>query len=201
MRLFSKTYGNWTDVVVRWESPMKWKYDHIWIDWFLLGVRPHKQNPMGCHTPLKTSNYKNRKNLQIRQFRVFQYSCSVDKRLFFFQANDNNLFRKMTQIKLYAKNWNSRAHIISQNKDFQLIKHKQFNENDENVKIYETILTSVFELLNTKNRILTIFIQKLKYLWQNHSNVNIYWRKPYISKGTSLKIMPETAICNCTFET
>ena len=41
---------------VRWESPMKWKYNHIWIDWFLLGVRPHKQDPMGCHLPQSCCN-------------------------------------------------------------------------------------------------------------------------------------------------
>ena len=55
----------------RWESPMKWKYDHIWIDWFLLGVRPHKQNTMGCQ---QQQWYHHREakieKLQIRQFFV-----------------------------------------------------------------------------------------------------------------------------------
>ena len=55
---------------VRWESPMKWKYNHIWIDWFLLGVRPHKQDPMGCHLPQSCCNSsihnRNRKKNGIR---------------------------------------------------------------------------------------------------------------------------------------
>ena len=55
----------------RWESPMKWKYDHIWIDWFLLGVRPHKQNTMGCQQQqIPPQRSKNRKTPNSSIFRV-----------------------------------------------------------------------------------------------------------------------------------
>ena len=97
MRLFSKTYGNWTDVVVRWESPMKWKYDHIWIDWFLLGVRPHKQNPMGCHTPSKHRTTKIEK-------KIFKFINSCVSMLMFSWQNNRPYFSTNPTFKIPLKN-------------------------------------------------------------------------------------------------